>query len=166
MINEKQARSFSEVYSFLNLLDDNLKKKIPKELFGIIDENRDKKYLPNYDINESLEEQNISNDAIDFICLIHYNYWCDSEEEKKEIHDILNDNMNANNEKFFEYMKAFKNNESSKSNEKRSAINEKKTIKLGKTVENKLVVINKKSIFKKIWNFIKNIGWKNKKDSK
>ena len=51
-----------------------------------------KDYIPKYDASIQIEKQNIQRETIAMIALLHLNYWCDSEEEKSKIREILNEN--------------------------------------------------------------------------
>ena len=77
------SRTLTEVNEILNLSDENVIKKIPYEFRQMVVKNMDKGYIPQIDSNKSLEEQNISDKAKDFIALIYKNYI--ATESEKEI---------------------------------------------------------------------------------
>lgn len=54
-------------------------------------------------MNIPLAKQNISKSAVSFICMLHYKYWCDTEEEKAKIRQILIDNKDKQQELHFNY---------------------------------------------------------------
>lgn len=83
---------YSEVYGILILLGDRFINKLPKELFNLIKREKLDSYNPQYDLNLPLEEQNIKEESIDMIALFYLNYWCESEDEKKELKQILQEN--------------------------------------------------------------------------
>ena len=88
-----QAMVYSEVYGILNMLGDGYIKLIPIKLYNFIKENKSIEYNPNYDSNIPLAKQNISKNATAFICMLHYNYWCTSEEEKEKLKKVLDYNQ-------------------------------------------------------------------------
>ena len=81
------------------MLEEEYSNRIPKKVLDFFDEVRDKNYKPIIDVNKPLKEQNIERDAIILIAILDLNYWCDSEEEKKELLDIFNRNTEIKNQK-------------------------------------------------------------------
>ena len=79
------AKAYSEVYTIVNLLEDEYKNRVPKKIMDFFDEVRDKKFEVNIDIERSLLEQNIERQTLVILAILELNYWCDSEEEKQEL---------------------------------------------------------------------------------
>lgn len=100
MIDINQKIEYSEVYAIINCMGEYYKKSIPKNIYDYIEKNRDKKYNPIYDIKKPLSEQIISKKAVSLICMLHYNYWCRTENEKKIIEKIWKNNDRKNREKY------------------------------------------------------------------
>lgn len=92
MINSESANMYSEVYEVIQKLGEQYINKIPKKLYVFIEENRNKNYKPVYDIKRPLSNQKIGQNTASFICMLHYNYWCNSEKEKNEIKQVLSQN--------------------------------------------------------------------------
>ena len=135
---------YSEVYEILNILGKKYIDKLPKDLYNLIDESRDKNIVVKIDGNNSIKNQNISNEAIEFICLLNLKYWSTAK-EAEELIKIYN----ANEEKWRkEVNNIFKQEE-------------KKEIK---QQNNSLIVKNKDSLFKIIMEKIKNLFRIIKKD--
>lgn len=151
MIEENKMQVYSEVYGILNSLGRTYINSIPKKLYDLIDEKRDKTFNPIYDVSAPLSEQKISKKATAFICMLHYNYWSTSE-EKIKINKVLKYNTEQARNMYFKYEeKLNKNNagtDADKSNEKEFVINKDNTA---------IAVKNDISWFKKILNFFKNI---------
>ena len=59
---------------------------------NLIKEEKLDSYNPKYDLRLPLEEQNIKEETIDMIALFYLNYWCESEDEKKEFRKVLQEN--------------------------------------------------------------------------
>lgn len=91
-MNVKTEEIYSEVYQILNLLGNEYIDKLPNSLFNMLKEKRDTNYIPKYNENKPLNEQNIKKETIEIIALLHLNYWCESEEEKNELKQILQNN--------------------------------------------------------------------------
>ena len=98
-MNKNNIKAYSEVYEIINLLEEEYSNRIPKKILDFFDEIRDKEYKPTIDVNKPLSEQNIERDAIILLAILDLNYWCDSEEEKKELLDIFNRNTEIKNQK-------------------------------------------------------------------
>ena len=89
MEQDSMAIGYSEVYSLLNILGQKYINSITKKLYNVIENKRAKSYNPTYDLSIPLYKQKISKKGTALICLLHYNYWCESEEEKNKINQIL-----------------------------------------------------------------------------
>ncbi len=98
-MNKNNIKAYSEVYEIINLLEEEYSNRIPKKILDFFDEIRDKEYKHTIDVNKPLSEQNIERDAIILLAILDLNYWCDSEEEKKELLDIFNRNTEIKNQK-------------------------------------------------------------------
>lgn len=83
---------YSEVYGILNMLGDSYIKKLPSSLIAMIEKEKKQDYSPKYISIESLNQQNIKRDSLSMIALLHLNYWCDSNEEKKQLREIFQKN--------------------------------------------------------------------------
>lgn len=153
MSNNEQAIIYSEVYGILDMLGGEYIKLIPEKLYKHIEENKNKEYAPTYDINKPLEEQNIKKRTAAFICMLHYKYWCESDEEKKEIVDILNENYEKQKEKYFAYEKTmFKKEDKQQQNQGQVVQQSPEPVE-----QQNSLVVKKENVFVKFINFIKRI---------
>lgn len=91
-MNIQRKEMYSEVYSVLNLLGEKYIKKLPISLINMIKDERKKEYNPRYDLKINLAEQNIKRESLSMIALLHLNYWCESEEEKDSLKELLKNN--------------------------------------------------------------------------
>ncbi len=137
MVNYMQSKIYSEVYELLRIMGEDYINKIPQGLYSKISENRDKNYITKYNKDLPIYEQELDKNTIAFLCMLHYNYWCESDNEKKQIEKILNYNQNLKIIKYNQYRERFK----------------KKNIK-SRNEENQLIQI-KQGIIKKITNYIR-----------
>ena len=101
MVTNERALVYSEVYEILNILGEEYKNSIPEKLYKFIKENRSQNYKFEYDTNISLSEQKVTRKTVAFLCMLHCNYWCKSEEEKAQITKILEYNENKKRDKYF-----------------------------------------------------------------
>ena len=82
---ENDELAYAEVDEILNYIDDEYIERIPKRIRDFFKEERNKDYKPIIDINKSFEEQDLKRSTIVILSILNMNYWCESEEEKKEI---------------------------------------------------------------------------------
>lgn len=137
------SRAYSEVYEFINALGDEYKNKIPKQLYVKIKEQRDKNYVPKYDINQ--ESADFSNEALSLISAINLQYWCEDSEEKERLKKVYTDNTQKEEQKY-SYENLFKSNKAEKQ------IQEEQPIENVQMIEYK-----EKNVFNRILNKIKTI---------
>ena len=98
------SNTYAEVNAVLESMAEEYTNKIPIKLKKLISNYRNKSYSVKCDFNKPLHEQNISKEALSIIALIHLNYWCKDEAEKKELYKIFQDNELKNeNEKRLKY---------------------------------------------------------------
>lgn len=142
-MNIKNRETYSEVYQILNLLGNEYINKLPNKLFDMLKEKRDINYNPEYKDDIPLYKQNIKKDTISIIAILHLNYWCENENEKDEIRQILRENE----EKYQSELKIKYNPDDIFSRHKKDSNIE--------TIEQVAMVEYKESIFKKIINKIK-----------
>ncbi len=89
---EEEKVSYAEVDEILNYIDEEYVKRIPEKVRDFFKEERDENYKLEIDINRPLEEQNLKRKTMVILAILNMNYWCDKEEEKKEIIESLNKN--------------------------------------------------------------------------
>ena len=146
-MNVQTQEIYSEVYSILNLLGESYIKKLPVSLFNMIKKEKKQDYNPKYDAEINLGEQNIKRETLSMIALFHLNYWCNSDEEKNKLKTLFKTNEEKHQAKIREQYNP--DNLFKKNKEKEITEN---------IIENQVAMIEyKESIFKKIFNKIKNI---------
>lgn len=75
---------YSEVYSLIKLFGYDYERLLPDKVREKINMKRDKNYNPQYSMDIPLEKQNIHSDSMAILANIQYNYWCRTENEKKQ----------------------------------------------------------------------------------
>ena len=91
MINDI-ARNYSEVYEILNLLGSKYIEKIPKKLYSFFEEERDLNYKKYSNLQEVENDSNIDENTLSIIAYLYIQYWCNNEDEKKELLKIYKNN--------------------------------------------------------------------------
>ncbi len=79
----KYKKAFSEVYSIIDILEENLKNRIPNEIINMIMFNMDENFIFKYDKKKTIDKQNISNEAKSIIAFLYKKYICSEEEKGK-----------------------------------------------------------------------------------
>ena len=105
-MEENSSLAYSEVYEILKFIEDEYVNRIPKRIMDFFEEERDKEHKPIINVNIPLDEQNLKRETMVLLAILNYNYWCDSEEEKKEIQKelIRNSELKEQEEKEFAEM--------------------------------------------------------------
>ena len=94
MIDMNNPKVNGEIMGVLTALGNTYINKIPPQIMKYLTENCDMENIPNIDLNKRIEEQNISKDARVFLTMLKLNYWCNTEEEKNSLINLLNENEN------------------------------------------------------------------------
>ena len=146
-MNEETKEIYSEVYSVLNMLGEKYISKIPKSLFNFIKQEKNNDYNPVYSKNVLLSKQKIKRKSLSLIAIMHLNYWCDTEEEKKELKEIFKKNQEKHDAYIKEKYSVDKLFEKPKTETKKEI----------PSTNEVAMVEYKENVFKKILNKIKNI---------
>ena len=114
MTNNVYTNAFSEVYTIINILSEELTKNIPTQLLELIEKERNKDYDFKYNDSLPIDEQDISSEAKAILTLIYRDYLCDSD-EKKELDEIFD----LNEKKYYEKLTTnmFRSSQKSDNNE-------------------------------------------------
>ena len=154
MTNTRTKEVYSEVNSFLNLLLEEDRIKIPLKLRKLINDERLKDYNPQYSFEKPIDEQEISDEALAMIALLHINYWCNDNEEKERINNILKNNE----DKYQAELREKYNPDNLCKKQKSEILNlENNTI----TEETAIIEYKEKNFLKKIFDKIKHLFKKN-----
>ena len=142
---------YSEVYSVLNLLDENDLRRIPEDILFFIKANmsEDVDYM---DKNQSLDEIKITREAEDMLALLTYHYLCD-DTEKVEVNKIMEENEKKHQEELKEKYNPDNVFNNLKSSEEQSN---------SSTIETSEIIVTKESFISKIINKLKGFIKKNK----
>ena len=149
MQTKEKSKVFSEVDAFLDIIDEKYKNKIPEKLRNLYKENKDKSYTPVYNASIPIEKQSIRKETIAMIALLHLNYWCDTEDEKKELRNLF-----LENEKKYEKIKNEKYNPD---NLFKNVFENKQKETEEKDEQPKYMVEYKEPFYIKIMNFLKKL---------
>lgn len=145
MITNKK-KSYVEILEILKYMDEIYVDKIPKKIIEFFEENKANNYNFKYDSTIELDKQNLNDNTLALLAMLNLNYWCESEEHKRELIAKYNYNEKIYQEKLREKYNSdniFKKKYEQNKNEEKNIEN-----------ENTLVEY-KESFFRKIINKIK-----------
>ena len=112
-ISSATRKDFSEVDSFINLLDTNEQEKIPKNLRNIFKNEKDKDYYGKIDFTKSIKNQKLMPETITIIAFLNLKYLCKDEHERKKLEKIYRNNeLKYRDKKIKEYNNILNNNNS------------------------------------------------------
>ena len=83
MVNENYANACTEVVRILDYIPYRDYKKIPKDVILHYEKNANNDYDFEYDVTQSLDEQNISKTAKTIIAIFFRDYWATPEQKDK-----------------------------------------------------------------------------------
>ena len=75
--------ALAEVNMILKLAEENILNKIPDSFLNFIEEKKSKSYIPNFNMELPLNEQNLLKETRAILSLIYRSYLCNSDENKK-----------------------------------------------------------------------------------
>ena len=74
---------YNEVYSFLNILPDYERNKIPQDVQNVFKYYKDNSYEKILDHNKPISEQQLQDETLNIIAMLNVDYLCSSEIEKE-----------------------------------------------------------------------------------
>ena len=81
----------AEIWKILEQLTENDKNKIPKEILEIIESSRDKEYRANINLNIPLQQQQMSEKAVEILCYLEMEY-LSTPEQREELISVYKQN--------------------------------------------------------------------------
>ena len=143
MVNLEYANAYSEVLEILRYVSKEDYNKIPKEKITLFETNNNKEYNFTYDINKTLDEQNVSKKAKTIIAILFRDYWAtDIQREKIKAKENYDKQIREQ-----EISQKYNNDNLFKNN----------NIEKERVDENNKIVLYKESLIKRIINKI--INW-------
>lgn len=146
MINEDYANACAEVVRILDFVPYRDYKKIPKDVILHYEKNASENCDFEYDINCSLDEQNVSKTAKTIIAILFRDYWATLEQKNKILNYEKNETIKEENIKKEKY----NSNDIFKNNTKSTIIENKDNIQ-----EKSLVNVSNIKWYVKIWKILK-----------
>ena len=152
-VSIRTRQAYSEMVSFIELLDENDKNKIPSSVKKFFKEEMDKNYVKMIKKDIPIGEQNLKEETFALIALIYLKYLCNDKNEKDRLMNIYASNEKSYRKEIrqkYDIENIFKEKLDKK-------IETKLEIKKSDQSEEKSLIQYKESVFKKIVKKIKEI---------
>ena len=151
MIANSTRQAYSEIDSFIKLLDEEKQNKIPIELRELFSKEKDKNYNKIILADVPIKDQNLKRETLALIAYLNLQYWCEDEEEKQRLMKIYKDNEKKYNDEMMNRLNNF------------NAVSAKPNSEVKKEEENtKIAEYKEESLLTKIINKLKSIFNKNR----
>ena len=91
-ISKNTRIAYAQIVSFINLLPEKEKNKIPNNLIEFFYNEKDKGEINKLSLDIPIEEQNLKDETWNLIALLYLKYLCEDKNEKKELEKIYAEN--------------------------------------------------------------------------
>ena len=111
MVDTQYTKSCTEVLEILKHISKQDYNKIPSEVIEALEEDKDSQYNFSYDVNKTLDEQNVSKQAKTIIGIFFRDYWATPEQRKNiiNIQNIKRQEIDDEKRKLYNPDKIFEN---------------------------------------------------------
>ena len=96
MASQRMKQVYAEIDTFLEMLTEENREKIPQKLRGFFKKERAKNMQIKIDSNIPIAEQSLKNETLALIAFLNMHYWCEDEEEKKKLLQKYKENDKKN----------------------------------------------------------------------
>lgn len=131
--------AYAQIDSFIDLLPEKEKMKIPNELIELFRKEKDNEITKKLSLDTPIEEQDLIDETWNLIAFLYLKYLCEDEEEKKELEEIYEEN----DKKYMQEMKKkydpeniFKEREKARNERKNKSREENQDLPILKPKEN------------------------------
>ncbi len=101
VITLEDIQAYAEVDYIINHMNPKYKEKVPPKMLAFFSELKDPNHVVKINPYVPLQNQGLKRYTLEIIALLHLKYWCEDEERKKELYNI----MLRNQEKLEEQMR-------------------------------------------------------------
>lgn len=89
IITLEDIQAYTEVNYIINHMNSKYREKVPEKMLIFFDKYKDPNYKVTINPYIPLQKQGLKRFTLEIIALLHLKYWCDNEERKKELYDIM-----------------------------------------------------------------------------
>lgn len=101
VISREDIQAYAEVDYIINHMNQKYREKVPPKMLKFFSELKDPTHVVKINPYVPLQNQGLKKYTLEIIALLHLKYWCEDEERKQELYNI----MLRNQEKLEEQMK-------------------------------------------------------------
>ena len=98
-MTSNRMEAYVEVIEILKHMDKQYVEKVPLKLRDFFESNCSKEYKFDVDLSIPLNEQKLKEKTLDILAMLNINFWCESEEHKKELISLYSENDRKYQEK-------------------------------------------------------------------
>ena len=138
-LSKSTRQAYTEIDTFIDLLDEYNRNKIPQKLRDYFKKEKDINYIKNINPNQPIKEQNLKEETLALIAMLNLQYWCEDESEKQNLKSIYEENEKEYQIKIRE-----------KYNPDNIFKNKQKNIETNQQEQTAMIEYKENSIFKKI----------------
>lgn len=103
-VKQEDREAYAEVDFIIHSMNEKYLNMLPKKMLTFFKEVKDPNYEVKIDPRKPLYDQSLKDYTFDLLNILNLNYWCDDEEKKKEILNMLSESEAT--PKFEEQMKS------------------------------------------------------------
>ena len=92
MTSTASKRAYSEVDSFLEMLSEETRNKVPENIRNAFKQYKDSNYSVQLRCDAQSGNYQLTKEALKILAFLDYTYWCDDENEKKKLFDQYSEN--------------------------------------------------------------------------
>ena len=89
IITLDDIRAYAEVDYIINHMNIKYKEMVPEKMLAFFNDFKDPNMEIHIDPYVPLQKQGLSRYSLEIIALLHLKYWCENEERKQELYDIM-----------------------------------------------------------------------------
>lgn len=93
VITIDDIRAYAEVDYIINHMNKKYQDKVPKRMKDFFSSLKDPNHVVKINPYVPLQNQGLQRYTLEIIALLHLKYWCEDEERKKELYDIMLNNQ-------------------------------------------------------------------------
>lgn len=158
MLSISTRQAYAEIDSFIELLSDENKNKIPNELRIYFKVRKDYNYTKEINPDIPLKDQNLKRETLALVALLNLKYFCEDDTEKERLISIYKENETKQTEEIYERLYNLNSSHSITSTKDASVnsnIKENSQVKEEQGITEYKKESTIKSFFKKILQFFK-----------
>ena len=92
MVSTNIRQAYSEIDTFLDLIDEESRNKIPTKLREFFKKEKDNNYSKEIKPNIPVKNQNLKKETLSIIAFLNLQYWCNDDAERQRLMNVYKEN--------------------------------------------------------------------------